>query len=150
MIEKTACMASKKGLLDYGCNWFNVLRVCRTACHELWHSDLVFVWYLIASFVGNLIRHKEYVWIYVFRLLVCFTIPVTNLLMYFATIGGDARKFDFQPMPPVYYLVFILEIMIIFLPEIFLLIEKKRSIKGKQWIYAGAIVGVSVLFWCTI
>ncbi|MGG0026919.1 hypothetical protein ABEX92_03420 [Bacillus safensis subsp. osmophilus] len=110
---------------------------------------ILFLYGLIASFVG-LIRHKEYVWIYVLRLLVCFTIPVTNLLMYFATIGGDARKFDFQPMPLVYYLVFILEIIIVFLPEIFLLIEKKRSIKRKQWIYAGAIVGVSVLFWCTI
>ncbi|MCR6471018.1 MULTISPECIES: hypothetical protein [Bacillus] len=110
---------------------------------------ILFLYGLIASFVG-LIRHKEYVWIYVLRLLVCFTIPVTNLLMYFATIGGDERKFDFQPMPLVYYLVFILEIMIIFLPEIFLLIEKKRSIKKKQWIYTGAIVGVSVLFWCTI
>ncbi|WLW69377.1 hypothetical protein RA177_17795 [Bacillus safensis] len=110
---------------------------------------ILFLYGLIASFVGH-IRHKEYVWIYVLRLLVCFTIPVTNLLMYFATIGGDARKFDFRPMPLVYYLVFILEIMIIFLPEIFLLIEKKRSIKRKQWIYTGAIVGVSVLFWCTI
>lgn len=87
---------------------------------------------------------------YVLRLLVCFTIPVTNLLMYFATIGGDERDFDFQPMPPVYHLVFILEIIIVFLPEIFLLIERKRSIKGKQWIYAGAIVGITVLFWCTI
>ncbi|WP_282059639.1 hypothetical protein [Bacillus pumilus] len=110
---------------------------------------VLFLYGIIASFIG-LIRHRQYVWIYVLRQLVCFTIPVTNLLMYFATIGGDERDFDFQPMPFVYYLVFILEIIIVFLPEIFLLIERKRNIKEKQWIYAGAIVGVSILFWCTI
>ncbi|MCY7578370.1 MULTISPECIES: hypothetical protein [Bacillus] len=109
---------------------------------------VLFLYGIIASFIG-LIRRRQDVWMYVLRLLVCFTIPVTNLLMYFATIGGDERDFDFQPMPPVYHLVFILEIIIVFLPEI-LLIERKRSIKGKQWIYAGAIVGISVLFWCTI
>ncbi|UYO35543.1 hypothetical protein NF868_16135 [Bacillus zhangzhouensis] len=84
---------------------------------------------LIASFVG-LSRHKDYVCgFYVLRLLVCFIIPVANLLMYFATIGGDARKFDFQPMPFVDYLSFSLEIMIIFL-----LIEKEigKTVKRRN------------------
>ncbi|MGX9290842.1 hypothetical protein ACSLGF_06375 [Bacillus sp. A015] len=112
-------------------------------------TEILFLYGIIASFVG-LIRHRDYVWIYILRLLVCFTIPVTNLLMYFATIGGDERDFDFQPVPLAYNLVLIIEIIIIFLPEIFLLIERKRSLKGKQWIYAGGIVGVSILFWCTI
>lgn len=106
---------------------------------------ILFLYGLIASFVG-LIRHKEYVWIYVLRLLVCFTIPVTNLLMYFATIGGDARKFDFQPMPLVYYLVFILEIMIIFLPEIFLLIEKSGASKRNSGYTQGRLLGCRSCF----
>ncbi|MGP3740340.1 hypothetical protein ACTWKB_19630 [Bacillus sp. 4A_MP2] len=49
---------------------------------------VLFLYGIIASFIG-LIRHRQDVWMYVLRLLVCFTIPVTNLLMYFATIGGD-------------------------------------------------------------
>nr|WP_239646657.1 hypothetical protein [Bacillus zhangzhouensis] len=110
---------------------------------------VLFLYGIIASFIG-LIRHKSYVWMYVLRLLVCFTIPVTNLLMYLATVGGDERDFDFQSMPFAYNLVFTLEIIAIFLPEIFLLIERKRVIKGKQWVYAGVIVCVSILFWCTI
>lgn len=109
----------------------------------------LFLYGVIASIIG-LIRYQSYVWMYVLRLLVCLTIPVTNLLMYFATIGGDAREFDFQPMPLAYNLVFILEIIIIFLPEIFLLIERKREIKGVKWMYARMIVCVSILFWCTI
>lgn len=110
---------------------------------------VLFLYGLIASFIG-LIRHKPYVWMYVLRLLVCFTIPGTNLLMYLATVGGDARGFDFQPMPLAYHLVFILEILAIFLPEIFVLIERKRDINRKMWMYVGVIMCVSLLFWCTI
>ncbi|WMT29319.1 hypothetical protein RE735_01770 [Bacillus aerius] len=71
---------------------------------------VLFLYGIIASFIG-LIRHRQDVWMYVLRLLVCFTIPVTNLLMYFATIGGDERDFDFQPMPSVYDLVLVHDLM---------------------------------------
>ncbi|OLP66937.1 hypothetical protein BACPU_02960 [Bacillus pumilus] len=110
---------------------------------------VLFLYGVIATFIG-LIRHKSYVWINVLRLLICLTIPITNLLMYLATIGGDAREFDFQPMPFVYNLIFALEVIAIFMPEIFLYIERKRIIKWKQWLYVGWIVCISVLFWCTI
>ncbi|MFS0653946.1 hypothetical protein [Bacillus sp. 179-C3.3 HS] len=112
---------------------------------------VLFLYGIIASFIG-LRRNQSYRWIYIFRLLVCFTIPVTNLLMYLTTIGGGPGITNLQmnPLPFIYIVIFILEIITIFLPEVFLLIEKKRHIKWKGWIYAGLIVCVSILFWWTI
>ncbi|MGE6629171.1 hypothetical protein [Bacillus sp. NPDC077027] len=110
---------------------------------------VLFLYGVIASFIG-LIRHKHYVWLYVIRLLVCLSIPITNLMMYLATIGGDARDFDFHPMPLAYIIVFTLEIVVILLPEMFLFIERKRSMKGKWLIHLGMVVCVSILFWSTI
>ncbi|MFB8736172.1 hypothetical protein ACEQPO_28595 [Bacillus sp. SL00103] len=52
---------------------------------ELWHSGLVFLYGIIASFIG-LIRHRQYVWIYVLRLLVCFTHSSNQPVDVFATI----------------------------------------------------------------
>ncbi|WP_232532098.1 hypothetical protein [Bacillus sp. ms-22] len=150
VLQKTARTAEKKEVEEeYDGNRLHALRVCRPPDDELWHGGAVFVWsdrFDYRSHSVSIICMD----MYVLRLLVCLTIPVTNLLMYFATIGGDAREFDFQPMPLAYNLVFILEIIIIFLPEIFLLIERKREIKGVKWMYAGMIVCVSILFWCTI
>ncbi|MFT0803259.1 hypothetical protein VSK91_19660 [Bacillus swezeyi] len=71
----------------------------------------------------------HYYYVNLFRLLFCFAIPFLNFFMYWSTIGGNAGfGFTFSPLTLMQKLSFLLQAVLIFLPEIFVFLSRKNVI----------------------
>lgn len=87
----------------------------------------LFIYGFIFSSKG--IKAKKHYRINLFRRLFCLAIPFLNFFMYLSTIGGNAGfGFTFSPLTLMQKLSFLLQVILIFLPEICVFLSRKNVI----------------------